>query len=304
MATTNLFFLMFKSDEEKIITEALKSNSKEQILPPNLAKEQLIGLPRTPGVYYFKDKVGKILYVGKAINLYKRVCSHFSNNNPDKKKQDFLREIYTIHYQSCGTELMAIILETIEIKRLWPSQNKALKNAEAKFGLYVYEDQTGYLRLGVGRKTKFVKPFHSFCSHSDAYFFLRKIVEKFNLCPKLSFLQNNTSVCLGLDEKKCKGACELKEDFSSYNLRVTEALKSLQEDFTTFIIVDQGRTEIEKSCILVEKGNFYGLGYFNSIPGNYQAIKENITPYPSYNIIQNMIIDFSIKNPDKTFYFN
>lgn len=304
LATTNLFFLMLENDRENKIEESLKSNSKEQILPPNLSREELLALPKTPGVYYFKDKSGKILYVGKAINLYKRVCSHFSNNNPGKKKQDFLRQIYSIHYQSCGTELMAIILETIEIKRLWPAQNKALKNAEAKFGLYVYEDQVGYLRLGVGKKAKFSKPFHSFCNLNDAYFILRKIVDKFNLCPKLSFLQNNVSVCTGREEDKCLGACELKEAHFSYNLRVNEALKSLQEDFATFVIVDRGRTEIEKSCILVEKGNFYGLGYFNTIPNNIKDIKEKITPYPSYGIIQNMILDFSLKNPDKTIYFS
>jgi DNA polymerase-3 subunit epsilon len=58
--------------------------------------------------------------VGKARDIKRRVKSHFSNNKPTKQKQEFLKKIYQISYKETATELMAFILEGIEIKRIWP----------------------------------------------------------------------------------------------------------------------------------------------------------------------------------------
>ena len=151
-ATTTIFKMMLDADEHGIIADALKV--KEQSLPSFISRSQIDQIPRQPGVYYFKDKKDKIIYVGKAVNLQKRVLSHFSNNSPHKNKQEFLREIRKISHQVCGTELQALILENIEIKRLWPAQNRAAKKPERRWCLYVYEDQLGYIRFGVGKKAK------------------------------------------------------------------------------------------------------------------------------------------------------
>ena len=108
----------------------LKGNSREQYLPVHLPAEQLERLPQVPGVYYFHDQKGKVIYVGKAKNLRHRVVSHFSNNKPGRQKQEFLRNIYSISHETTGTELMAFLLECIEIKRLWPAYNRSLKRFE------------------------------------------------------------------------------------------------------------------------------------------------------------------------------
>ncbi len=306
IATTSLLNLIVSKDVNHEIKQALKVNSKEQLLPPNLPKKQILDLPHQPGVYYFKDKNDKIIYVGKAINLYKRVCSHFSNNNPDKKKQSFLRDIRSVHHEVCGTELQALILETLEIKRLWPAHNRALKNPESRYGLYVYETQAGYLSLGIGKKTKFLKPFYSFNSQAEGFALLKKIKEEFNLCPKLSFLQNNKNRCKALEESKCQGACEKLESAALYNTRVNKALATLKPDFQTYMIIDEGRIVEEKCCILVENGDFYGMGFLleNKIPSDFKDIKELVTPYPSYTFIQNMINNFVLNNPSKRIIFN
>jgi len=60
-----------------------------QILPPNLPGQQIKALPKEPGVYYFKDEKGKIIYVGKAKDLSKRVVSHFTGLDISKKDRNF-----------------------------------------------------------------------------------------------------------------------------------------------------------------------------------------------------------------------
>jgi DNA polymerase-3 subunit epsilon len=115
-ATTKLFSLLLQNDKEEHIKKSLQRNSKEWILPPNVPKEHFEKLPYTPGVYYFHNEKGKVVYVGKANNVRYRVNSHFSNNSEGRQKQNFMRHVYGISHQDCGTELMACILESAEIK--------------------------------------------------------------------------------------------------------------------------------------------------------------------------------------------
>jgi DNA polymerase-3 subunit epsilon len=144
-ATAELFTLLLNSDSDGHIKQALKQNSKEQVLPANLPKKDVEQLPYSPGVYYFHDQKGKVIYVGKAKNIKKRVSSHFTGNNPGLQRQEFLRNIHQVSYQVCGTELIAFVLEAIEIKRLWPKYNRSLKRFENAYCLYAFEDQRGYI---------------------------------------------------------------------------------------------------------------------------------------------------------------
>jgi len=188
-ATSILFNMLLEADHEGIIAEMLKKTSKEQVLPPHLDRASILRLPDQPGVYYFKDNKGKIVYVGKAKNLKKRVISHFTGNKPNKQRQDFLRTIYNVDHVVCGTELMALILEANEIKRLWPENNRAMKRYEHKYDLYVFEDQNGYMRLAIDKHKKNNKSLQSFNSLLEGYNFLNHLIEKYQLCAKLCYLQ-------------------------------------------------------------------------------------------------------------------
>ena len=119
-ATATIFHLLLANDKEQHIQKSLQRNSKEWILPPNVPKEHFDALPYTPGVYYFHNEKGKVVYVGKATNIRYRVNSHFSNNSESRQKQHFMQHVYAISYQPCATELMACILESAEIKKRWP----------------------------------------------------------------------------------------------------------------------------------------------------------------------------------------
>src|SRR5690606_1405757 len=85
-ATAVLFSRLMEWDCEGHIQAMLK-NSKDQQLPPNLPQEEFEKLPLCPGVYYFRDQAANVVYVGKALNLKKRVASHFSGNNSSAQRQ-------------------------------------------------------------------------------------------------------------------------------------------------------------------------------------------------------------------------
>lgn len=302
-ATAELFTLLLNSDTENHIKQSLKQGSKDQVLPPNLSKKDIDQLPYTPGVYYFHDQKGKVIYVGKAKNIKKRVCSHFTGNNPGFQRQEFLKNIYQISHQVCGTELIAFVLEAIEIKRLWPKYNRSLKRFQNAFCLYAFEDQRGYIRLAVDKYRKYSDPIYTCNSLLDGYNLLNKLIDAFDLCPKLCFIQKNNDVCASSLGSSC--ACEGIEPADSYNKRVNNAIDQLKQALPTYAIRDEGRTGDEHSCILVEKGQFYGMGYISHYfeADNVQQLKNHLTPYPGNDYIKNIIATYASKYPERMVVF-
>ncbi len=302
-ATAQLFSLLLQNDTSNHIKEALKQRSREQVLPANLPKKDIDQLPFSPGVYYFHDQKGKVIYVGKARNIKKRVCSHFSGNNPGLQRQEFLRNIHHVSYQDCGTELIAFVLEAVEIKRLWPKYNRSLKRFEHAYGLYAFEDQSGYLRLAVDKRRKLTNPLYTCNSLLDGRNLLLRLIDDFELCPKFCFIQTNNEPCTGANEQLC--ACTGHETVEDYNKKVNRAIDELKQALPTFAIRDEGRKNDEHSCILVEKGQFYGMGYishyFNA--DNLEQLKNFLTPYPSNDYIRNMVANYAIKYPERTMVF-
>jgi len=303
-ATSILFNLLLAHDVEGIIAEMLKKTSKEQVLPPNLDKMAIINLPNQPGVYYFKDNKGKIVYVGKAKDLKKRVTSHFTGNKPNRQRQEFLRTIHHVDYVICGTELMALILEANEIKRLWPENNRAMKRYEHKYDLYVFEDQNGYLRLAIDKHKKNNKALQSFNNLLEGYNFLNQIVDKYQLCARLCYLQKTATKCSAHENGQCFGACSGIETVAVYNKRLAAALEDIQNMQPSFALVDEGRKAEEMSCLVVEKGRFYGMGYFtdkNYLADGLAPLKENLSVYQSNSYILNLILTHAELHPQKLY---
>jgi DNA polymerase-3 subunit epsilon len=300
-ATVKLFHILLERDTNGHVQKMLKTNSKEQFLPPNISSSEIKKIPSQPGVYYFHDKKGRVIYVGKAKNLSKRVNSHFSNNKPNKQKQEFLKKIYRVSYHVTATELMAFILESIEIKKLWPEQNRSQKRFQQTYGMYSFEDSNGYLRLFIEKKRLNLKPLYTFNLLAEGYSLLRKLVDEFSLCPKLCFLQSANIQCQYFLEKKCNGACERKESVEEYNARVLKCIQSLETELPTFALVDYGLKTHQQSCILIEKGRFYGMGYLpvETQINEIDKLKNRLTPYVENDYIRGMIYQYAERFPEK-----
>ncbi|HEV9038028.1 MAG TPA: exonuclease domain-containing protein [Puia sp.] len=300
-ATTLLFEKILQSGGLEIIRGMLKGRNSEQYLPIHLPAGQLEILPQVPGVYYFHDQKGKVIYVGKAKNLRHRVASHFSNNKTGRQKQEFLRNIYSISHETTGTELMAFLLECIEIKRLWPAYNRSMKRFEATYGLYVYEDLNGYSRLILERRKRQLRPVYTFSMLAEGRNILRKLIREFRLCPKLCFIQRDNDGCEGMREETCDGACEHRESPETYNGKVRAAIATLLESLPSFTVMDRGRHGEEKSCILVEQGRVYGMGYLPADATIYDAseLKQYLTPCTENDYMRGLIYSYVERWPAK-----
>jgi len=298
-ATVRLFEHLLRNDGWPHVQELIRKRGREQSLPPNLPKEEIDKLPYSPGVYYFHNQKGKVIYVGKARNLKYRVCSHFTHNGPGRQRQEFLRNIYSISYQATGTELMAFILESIEIKRLWPEYNSSQKRFSASFGLYAYEDRNGYLRLVIDKKRRQLSPLYTFNWLGEGHRLMHQLIERFRLCPKLCFVQTDNDPCIGMAANHCFGACEQREAPDSYNYRVEEAIHWLEDQLPTFAIVGAGNHAEEQSCILMEKGKFYGMGYIpNDVTiSDREQLKMYLTRYPENEYIRGLIYQYAERPP-------
>jgi DNA polymerase-3 subunit epsilon len=277
-ATAILFQKILNEGGEKLIKEFLKKENHEQILPPNLSKENIDKLPYVPGVYYFHNAKGKIIYVGKAKCLKKRVLSHFTGLNTGKKRQDFLRNIYSITFTECPTEFTAFILESIEIKKYWPEYNFSQKKAEQFYGIYFFEDSAGFKRLAIDKKRKHTEPVASFVLLADAHRTLWKLVKEFELHPALCFLEKQSFIPKNFEPE-------------IYNQRITNAVSFLQKNLGTFAIVEPQVTGNQKSCVLIENGKFYGMGLLPYDNSSYETIhlKNYLTVYPENEMIRTLV---------------
>lgn len=297
LATALLFEMLLGHDAQPHIDQFLKKSSKEQYLPLNLSKDQIDRLPNKPGVYYFRDQKGKVIYVGKAKNLKSRVSSHFTHNGAGRQKQEFSRNVHHISYQLCGTELMAAILEETEIKKLWPVYNKSRKQIDFQYGLYAFEDQKGYMRLAIERKRKHLHPVYTFGLLMEGYQILWNLIRRYQLSPRLCFVDKSAD---SIDDEA------LYSNPKIYNLRVEDALESLQEELSSFVIVGGGIEPGEQSCILIEKGRFYGMGYIPQQMSveNIPKLKKRLTPYPDNDFIRHLIFRFAESHPESKVNLN
>ncbi|HWJ02805.1 MAG TPA: DNA polymerase III subunit epsilon, partial [Verrucomicrobiae bacterium] len=128
----------------------------------------------------------------------------------------------------------------------------------------------------------------------------RKLMADFSLCPKLCFMQTDNEKCQGIIEGYCHGACEKKESAEAYNDRVLQAIASLTKR-PSYVVLDQGLSEEEISCIMVVKGSFFGMGY---LPRDFEniteeAIKEYIKPYKENSYIRTLLSAHMAKFPEQ-----
>ncbi|WP_445747557.1 exonuclease domain-containing protein [Polaribacter sp.] len=258
-ATTELFRRLIERDDHFIINSFLNSKSRQATLPPLLDKIVVDNLPETFGVYYFKNAAKEVIYVGKANNIKQRVISHFYDKK--KKEQNMCLEIADISFTITGSELLALLLESSEIKRIYPKYNRAQRKAGEAVGLFSYEDQKGILHLAYNRLKLAPNPITKYYTISECRSHLEYLCKEFELCPKYCHLQTNVSSCFHYQIKECKGICCDEEAVETYNARVQEAIKSVGIGAKNLVIKEQGRTENEIGFALILDGIYKGFGF-------------------------------------------
>ncbi len=293
-ATTELFRRLIERDDNFIINSFLNPRSRQATLPPLLDKKVVDELPETFGVYYFKNLAKEVIYVGKANNIKQRVISHFYDKK--KKEQNMCLETADISFTKTGSELLALLHESSEIKKIYPKYNRAQRKSGEAVGLFSYEDQKGIIHLAYNRLKLAPQSLTKYYSVAEARNHLEYLCREFNLCPKYCQLQTNVSSCFHYQIKECKGVCCNKEPIDTYNLRVKKAINSIGIGAENLVIKETGRTNNEIGVVLILNGIYKGFGYLDTSqdkqlqePEDYQFF---ITPKKDNRDIQRIITSY------------
>lgn len=179
-ATVKLFKMLLDKDVEKtIIKAAVRLDPKHQMEPK--LTDIISKLPSVTGVYYIHKDDGEIIYIGKSKNIKSRINQHFTGQTPKSKKIQL--EVATVTYDETGSELVALLKESEEIKRNKPKFNRALRRTVFTHGLFSFRNAEGYINLKIEKIKGKQKPITTFSNHESGKSFMNKIVEK-NQCVK------------------------------------------------------------------------------------------------------------------------
>ncbi len=260
MATVKLFkMLLAKDTEKKIIQASVRAFPKKNI--DKKLKDIIESTPSVCGVYYMHDGNGTIIYIGKSKNIKKRLTQHFtSDNRKSKRIQD---EVIAVTYEETGSELIALLKESEEIKVNTPKFNRALRRRRYNIQLSQFVDEDGYINLKTEKVDNRKRAITTFSNMMSAKAHLDKIVDTYDLCTNKTSLQNGKSNCFNFTIKKCNGACINEEDAVMYNKRVQHFIDKNSYENKSMLIIDRGRDVDERSVILIEDGVFRGIGFYN-----------------------------------------
>ena len=264
LATTRLLELLLKRSEEQGKPEIISSSMSFSVrnLHPALDISIIDSLPEETGVYYFLNERNQVIYVGKSKNIRKRVLSHLGNTG-SKRALELAGNIAAIDYELTGSELIALLVESGEIKKHMPRYNRAQRRINLHYGLFSWKDSRGYLNLSIDQTANHINdtPVTCFSNLSEGRALLSSLIERYWLCQKLCGLYQTEGACFHYGIRQCNGACIGKEPAGIYNNRVIKALSSYYYENRNFLIIDRGRTPGERSVVQVENGKYMGFGF-------------------------------------------
>jgi len=213
----------------------LKTIKKIKDIKPNLKGQEIIKfiaktLPHQPGVYQMEDDDGKILYIGKAKNLAKRVINYTSINNLTRRLQRMVSLTKKMNFFVTNTEIEALLLECNLIKRHKPRFNIILRD-DKSFPYILINKEHKFPRLQKYRGIKKIKGYYfgPFVSPSVADYTLIALQKAFLLrsCSDGTF-NNRSRPCLLYDIKRCSGPCVEYIDEIKYRESIEDAKKFLK----------------------------------------------------------------------------
>lgn len=214
------------NDIHRIIHTISKSNRipKSSNMAPHSAN-------KGPGVYIFYNQSHQPLYIGKSVELPKRISQHFSHNLLDSKDLQLYNQVTEIETIACAGEIEALLLESRLIKQLKPLCNRRLRAVTQLWIATLSQNPLGYHQLDIHDTESLTS--HQMTSAvliAKSKSQLRKTIDSitrdFRLCPVLMGLR--TGHCLAADLGVCSGACRGKVSPANYNEQVLSAFAPFQ----------------------------------------------------------------------------
>ncbi|WP_396183358.1 exonuclease domain-containing protein [Flavobacterium sp.] len=270
MATVKLFKMLLTQDIEKEIVKSMVKTEIKSGMSPKLL-DIVENLPSKTGIYYIHNEKGDLIYIGKSKNIKKRVNQHFTGTSRKCKKIQL--EVFAVTFEETGSELIALLKESEEIKINKPIYNRAQRKTIFQWALYAQKDENGYLALKLQKADGRKKEITSFSSIQEGKNALFKFTDQFNLCQKINGLYDTKNACFKYKIKECDGACVGVISPEEYNERVQEFIETNLFENENMVIIDRGRTLQERSAVLIEGGIYKGYCFYDL---NYQITNTDV----------------------------
>lgn len=287
-ATVRLFEMLKEKDKEMSDSKSvLLKNTKVSKLNPKLDITKIDRIPDEPGIYYFYNEKGDLIYIGKSRNLQQRISTHLSNNTTNRAME--MRDLIAdIDWETTGSELIALLKESSEIKINKPVYNRAQRRTGFQWGIFSFTDKNGYINFRYGQIDDDESPVSVFTSKERAKSKLGSLVEVYGLCQKLAGLYETDGACFHFQVGICSGACCGKESSDVYNERASKATEEFIFTRRNFFIIDKGHYEEERCAVKIVNGKYFGYGYFNinDMGFGLSAVHECIKPSADNRDIQ------------------
>jgi len=301
LATTLLFQRILSGPQaESLIRGFLNARSQQATLPPGLPKSIYDQLPSRAGVYFFKNTRGEVIYVGKAVNIKKRVLSHFYDKSD--KEVRMCRETTDIDYELSGSELVALLMESAAIKQLYPPYNRSQKRRIPRYAIFTYEDRNGVSHLAYNLAKGIPSPLTCFYSVTDCRLYLEQLCQTYGLCPKYCHLQEQAGGCNHFRITSCDGICRGKEPVAEYNAKVTRAIEATRSENSNLVIREKGRESGEYAIVLIQEGQYRGYGFIGTdqpVPTMQDALGY-ITPQKNTLETERLLQSYCARHPENT----
>lgn len=210
------------------VQAAIAKQLRSPAVPKDLEPELIQNLPETAGVYIFEDELGQPLYVGKSINIKKRVMSHFGRDHAESKEFKIAQGIKHIRTHQTAGELSALLLESRLVKELQPLYNRKLRRTQKLILAKQAINPEGYQTI-VLEEASFIEPetAHDIVAvyprRGQAKQSLETISKTYDLCSKLMGIESGKGACFARQLHKCRGACVGEESIQIYNARLETA---------------------------------------------------------------------------------
>ena len=295
LATVKLFKMLLAKDTEKeILISLIKAEIKSGLTPKLL--DIVESLPSRTGIYYMHNEKGNLIYIGKSKNIKKRVNQHFTGTANKSKKIQI--EVFAVTHEETGSELIALLKESEEIKINKPIYNRAQRKSIFQWALYQEIDENGYINLKIQKADGRKKEITSYTSAQEGKNALFRITEKYNLCQKLNGLYETQNGCFQHKIKECNGACLGKETPEDYNERVEDFVNEMAFDNNNMVIIDRGRSVNERSAVLIENGIYKGYCFYdlNYQINNIEVLKNIIIPMQNNRDTRHIIQSYLKRN--------
>ena len=245
-------------------------------------------IPNNPGVYQYFDKNEKIIYVGKAKNLKKRVSSYFNKDHDDAKTRILVRKIENIEYIVVDTEMDALLLENNLIKKYQPRYNILLKDDKTYPWICIKKER--FPRVFLTRNvikdgSEYFGPYASVRMTNALLSLIRELYQlrtcKFDLS-QYNIESGKFKLCLDYHIGKCKGPCDGLQTESNYMEDISSIRQIIRGDFAE------------------------AIKHFNSLMMTYaenmefeeaQSIKEKVELLQNYQV-KSTVVNSKINNVD------